>query len=78
MQVYFCSLRSKKYERLQEASRVEFQRRQNEAAGYGSVLNAANNAVSFIKDTSAASRQATRPKAPRAKKGKPRSTSALD
>jgi len=53
----FCLARSKKYERLREASRVELQRRKNEAAGYGSLLSTANNAMTFIKKTTTAAKQ---------------------
>lgn len=47
----YCLARSKKYERLHEASKVELNRRKNEAAGYGSILTTANNAMNFVKET---------------------------
>lgn len=47
----YCLVRSNKYERLREASKVEMKRRTNQAQGYGTILSTANNAMNFFKDT---------------------------
>ena len=55
-------------------------RRQNEAAGYGTIMSTANNAMTFIKDSTAATKQqAARQKhvaQGKPKRGKPRAGTA--